>query len=65
MGSIVVRNAQQTGTDREVRVYTKGAPDMLLQKVTRVITQEGEMRNIESMTTVPNDLLVEGEQSGT
>ena len=41
MGSIVVRNAQQTGTDREVRVYTKGAPDMLLQKVTRVITQDG------------------------
>jgi len=65
MGSIVVRNAQQTGTDREVRVYTKGAPDMLLEKVTRVITQDGQVVNVDNTTTVPEDLLLPGEQSGT
>lgn len=30
MASIVVRQADKINTDKEVRVYTKGAPDMLL-----------------------------------
>jgi len=28
-GSIIIRQPEHEGTDREVRIYTKGAPDML------------------------------------
>ena len=38
---------------------------MLLQKVTRVINHDGRIESIEKNTTVPNELLVSGEQSGT
>lgn len=32
MGSIVVSQEEKSGTDQEIRVYCKGAPDMLLEK---------------------------------
>jgi magnesium-transporting ATPase (P-type) len=60
MGSIVVRRA---GADRdhEVRVYTKGAPDMLLPKCSFAINGQGKLSQIDQRTPVPNTLLKEGE----
>lgn len=40
-GSIVVRNPDQEGTDQEVRVYCKGAPDMLFEFVDYVVGGDG------------------------
>jgi len=40
--SIVVRNPSKRGTDQEVRIYTKGAPDMLFDKLTSVMNANGE-----------------------
>jgi magnesium-transporting ATPase (P-type) len=37
MATVVVRNPQEEGTDKEVRVYTKGAPDMMFEKLSAVI----------------------------
>jgi len=64
MGSIVVRQQDKIGTDKEVRVYTKGAPDMLLLKVTYCITKDGTIQPISRQSTVPMDLLRDGEMSG-
>jgi Ca2+ transporting ATPase len=65
MGSIVVRNPQKAGTEHEVRVYTKGAPDMLLQKVTQVVKADGTIDSIENRGRVPRELLVDGEGDGS
>ena len=46
MGSIVVRNMEKVNTPQEVRVYCKGAPDMLLQKVTSCIGKDGSVKPI-------------------
>jgi magnesium-transporting ATPase (P-type) len=40
-GSIVVRNPEQEGTDQEVRLYCKGAPDMVLDTTSHVIGPNG------------------------
>ena len=64
MGSIVVRQADKIGTDKEVRVYTKGAPDFLLKKVSFCISKDGMMQPITRQTTVPNELLPEGTTDG-
>lgn len=65
MGSIVVRQMDKIGTDKEVRVYCKGAPDMLLQKVTYAITREGTVQPINRQTTVTSDLLFSHESAQT
>lgn len=57
MGSIVVKQQDKLGTDKEVRVYCKGAPDMLLQKVSYSITKDGTVAPINSQTQVPSELL--------
>jgi magnesium-transporting ATPase (P-type) len=62
--SIVVRNPEQEGTSQEVRVYCKGAPDMLFDFTSEVITENGSIENLNSTTTIPNDLLNEGEAEG-
>jgi Ca2+ transporting ATPase len=48
-----------------VRVYSKGAPDMLLQNVTHYVTSSGFISNIDYSTTVPKELLVGDEGEAT
>lgn len=48
MGSIVVRQPEFIGTAQEVRVYTKGAPDMLYEKCEYVVGQNGSLSYFES-----------------
>lgn len=55
-GSIVIRDQSKAGTDEEVRLYCKGAPDMVLESTTRVLTADG-VANIEDTTDVPTELL--------
>lgn len=64
MGSIVVRQSDKMNTDKEVRVYCKGAPDMLLKKVTYCITKDGTIQPISRQTKVPKDLLLDTESDG-
>lgn len=45
--SIVVRQPEMEGTDHEVRVYCKGAPDMLLPFTDYVICADGLTRNLD------------------
>jgi len=63
--SIVVRYPEHEGTDREVRVYCKGAPDMVLENTISVITADGSVQSLETEAEVPENLLVNGEGSGT
>lgn len=42
-GSIVVRNPKMEGTDQEVRVYCKGAPDFILKDTTHVVCDDGSV----------------------
>lgn len=46
--SIIVRQADQTGTDKEVRVYTKGGPDFMLRDglVKRMLCQDGSIADL-------------------
>jgi hypothetical protein len=44
------------GTDKEVRVYTKGAPDMLFKYTNKVITEYG-VQDMFDDSTVSNELL--------
>ena len=63
--SIVVRNPDQEGTDQEVRVYTKGAPDMLYESLVDVLVDaDGNKAGIEDTVSVPTDLL-NGDDEGT
>jgi len=41
--SIVVRDPKMAGTDQEVRVYCKGAPDMLFDFTTKVVCEDGSV----------------------
>jgi Ca2+ transporting ATPase len=63
-GSIAVRNPAATGTDREVRVYTKGAPDMVLESTTQVLAADGSIASLEDTVAVPAELLSGSEQEG-
>lgn len=45
-------------------MYTKGAPDFLLEKCTYCIGMDGTIKNIDATTYVPMQLLREGEQDG-
>lgn len=64
MGSIVVKVGEKIGTDKEIRIYTKGAPDMLLERCTYATTSDGTVRNMETQVKVPKELLDEGEVFG-
>jgi hypothetical protein len=44
MGSIVVRVTDKIGTDKEIRIYTKGAPDFLLEKCLYTATADGTVK---------------------
>jgi len=59
-----VRNPELEGTDQEVRVYCKGAPDMVFNDTTKVVTADGEIVDITEETEVPTDLL-NGDDEGT
>jgi magnesium-transporting ATPase (P-type) len=45
--SIVVRNPEKEGTDREIRIYCKGAPDMVLENTTQVLCADGSVQSLE------------------
>jgi len=59
--SIVVRNPEMAGTDQEVRVYCKGAPDMVLDYTTNVVCEDGSVQSLDASTYVPAELLGKGE----
>jgi len=61
--SIVVRDPSKAGTDQEVRVYCKGAPDMLFDYTSNVISADGSIVDLNSSVNVPENLLNEGESS--
>lgn len=61
--SIVVRNAEEEGTDKEVRVYTKGAPDMLFPMVTGVINADGEVCRVDDQVDCPAELIEIGNEN--
>lgn len=63
MGSIVVKR-ETADKDHEVRVYTKGAPDMLLPKCGFSISKDGKLVPIGSKAPVPTPLLHAGEAAG-
>jgi P-type Ca2+ transporter type 2C len=63
--SIVVRNPDLEGTDREVRVYCKGAPDMVLDTTTQVLCPDGSTQYLDDQTNVPAELLNNGETDST
>lgn len=48
-------------TDKGVRIYTKGAPDMLFPHVKDILTADGSTDNIHNSVSVPMDFLLEGE----
>lgn len=62
--SIVVRNPAKAGTNEEVRVYTKGAPDMLFDFTSHCITKDGSIAQLTDSTSVPDELLMDGESNG-
>jgi len=62
--SIVVRNPEKEGTNEEVRVFTKGAPDMLFDYTSHAISADGSIVSLEDSATVSDELLFDGEQSG-
>jgi magnesium-transporting ATPase (P-type) len=41
--SIIVRNPAKKGTNEEVRIYTKGAPDMLFERLSGVLDAQGNV----------------------
>mmetsp|Transcript_15972 Transcript_15972/g.26934 ORF Transcript_15972/g.26934 Transcript_15972/m.26934 type:complete len:1163 (-) Transcript_15972:42-3530(-) len=61
--SIVVRDPSQEGTDKEVRVYCKGAPDMLFDLTTGVVCADGSVQSVDDQTLVSEELL-NSEESG-
>jgi Ca2+ transporting ATPase len=62
--SIVIRNPAHAGTDQEVRVYTKGAPDMVLESTDRVLAADGSIASLDDSVAVPSELLFGAEQLG-
>ena len=62
--SIVVRNPSMEGTDQEVRVYCKGAPDMLFDFTSSVVVEDGSVQSLNGNAYVPEELL-NGDEQGT
>lgn len=63
--SIVVRNPERAGTDQEVRVYTKGAPDMLFDKLSGILNANGDVCPTNQTVDCPKELLEIGNESKT
>jgi magnesium-transporting ATPase (P-type) len=55
-GCIVVRNLDLAGTDKEVRVYCKGAPEILLENASSVVCEDGSIKSIHEKASVPDEL---------
>lgn len=62
--SIVVRDPSKEGTEQEVRVYCKGAPDILFDKTSKMIAKDGSLQDIEEEITVDEALLNKDEEAG-
>lgn len=60
--SIIIRNPEKEGTDQEVRVYTKGAPDMLFDKLAGVLDADGNIQSIDGGVACPEELLEIGNE---
>jgi magnesium-transporting ATPase (P-type) len=63
--SIVVKYAEKAGQDDEVRVYTKGAPDMLFNMTSNVKLADGTVVSFDDTTVIPDELLTAGQTSET
>jgi len=63
--SIVVRYPAKAGQPDEVRIYTKGAPDMLFDFTTNVFNADGSISSFDDTTEIPEALLAKGETSAT
>jgi Ca2+-transporting ATPase len=64
MASVVVKYIDLEGTDKEVRLYTKGAPDMLFKKTTKAISADGSVVGMDDTSVVSKELLWAGEDEG-
>lgn len=58
--SIITRDPAKAGAGDEVRIYCKGAPDMLFDRTTNVITADGSSANFDDSTTIPSNLTPDG-----
>lgn len=63
--AIAVRYPENEGTDQEVRVFCKGAPDMLFEYTTKVLTSDGSVAEMGDTVEVPDALKVKGETTGS
>jgi magnesium-transporting ATPase (P-type) len=63
--SIVIRNPSKEGTNAEVRVYTKGAPDMLFPMLTGVLNASGDIKAVGDSVECPQELLEIDNESTT
>ena len=63
--AIAVRYPQNAGQDNEVRVFCKGAPDMLFDLTNSVITGNGTVEDMYAQTACPEKLLKAGESAGS
>ena len=63
--SIVVRDPSKAGADDEVRIYTKGAPDMLFDFVTSVRCADGNIAGFDDTTEMPKEVLRDDETSAS
>jgi magnesium-transporting ATPase (P-type) len=55
--SIVVHFPEYAGTNKEVRVYCKGAPDTLYSMISQIVTEHGTVAGIHEAEQVPVDLV--------
>ena len=51
-----MRNEACTGTDQEVRVYCKGAPDMLFPDTKFAVAADGSIASVDDSVEVPQGL---------
>jgi len=63
--SIVVKQVGKEGAADEVRIYTKGAPDMLFEYTSNVRLADGSTAPFDDTTEIPEALLKDGESSAT
>jgi len=63
--SIVVKYPAKAGQDDEVRIYTKGAPDMIFDSTTNVKLADGSIASFDDTTEIPTELLNADETSAT
>jgi Ca2+-transporting ATPase len=66
--SVVVRYSEHAGTDKEVVVFTKGAPDMLFKLLAGVLNEDGEIAGPEDSAPFPEklaDAMIEEDESET